>query len=165
VPTRGGPLRCRRALQRAERLLSAGCGRLRRSDLPAGRRPCGEGGASGNAPATTVGVNPGVDSGPGALTLTCHEATAVVALGADCSTAAYGPEAETVFTTGTATATVMNECRNPAGAATISLTGEPFDCADWTAEDGPGKLAVVEPLEEPAGTGDAAMGGIIGDAP
>ncbi len=124
-----------------------------------------EGGASGNAPATTVGVNPGVDSGPGALTLACHEATAVVALGADCSTAAYGPDAEAVYTTGTATAMVMNECRNPAGAATISLTGEPFDCADWTAEDGPGKLAVVEPLEEPAGSGDAAMGGIIGDAP
>jgi hypothetical protein len=59
------------------------------------------------------------------------------------------PGGQGSFTTGTATATVQNASQG--GNPTISKTGQPFSCANWTT-DGPGLLEIPVPfLDSPVG--------------
>jgi cysteine-rich repeat protein len=120
-------------------------------------------------PDSGVGVD---DAGPGALLLGCRSATAVVALGGDCTTAQYGPEAEIVYTTGQARTSTVNQCPTAIGGqpspATITQRGGNFSCAGWATENGPGTLVLPEVCEEPfqfPGLGDAAIVEVLGDAP
>jgi hypothetical protein len=112
------------------------------------------------------------DSGPGALLLTCRAATAIVALGGDCATASYGAEAAVVYTTGQHAARTLDQCPTTVGgapsAAAITGTGVNLSCEEWTAENGPGTLVLVELCEEPfalAGLGDVALVEFLADAP
>lgn len=100
-----------------------------------------------NAPPPTVQTGQGGDSGPGAAVLMVMQRTLQSPPGTDCTTQDYGsaPLATAYFTTAGATATK--------GSATISLSGENFDCENWTASDGAGMLA------SPATTFNTAAGG------
>jgi hypothetical protein len=123
------------------------------------------------APMSASGTGP-ADSGPGAVLLTCRAATAIVALGGDCATASYGAEAPIVYTTGRHAARTLDQCPTTVGgtasAAAITGTGANLSCEEWTTENGPGTLVLVELCEEPfalAGLGDVALVEFLADAP
>lgn len=56
----------------------------------------------------------------------------------DCIAAEYPPADPAVFTTGNGKATALNTVQG--GDVELARTGEPFDCANWTSESGPGQL-------------------------
>lgn len=139
----------------------------------------GVGVGSGNQPARTGGVNPTVDSGAGSMLLMCQERIVSIPLPpppaapSDCALVDYSNAAETMelYTTGTSTAKVINFCAGTGAAAnkavTFFKTGQNFDCANWTHEDGVGVLAFSIPSEEGSDlfTGDGANAGLFSDAP
>jgi len=124
---------------------------------------------SGNVPLNRIGVNPGVDSGPGAMVLTCKVAALSAPLGTECATAAYEKTQDTVLTTGDNTARVVRHCPGTGAPAAIapefSMTGANFDCFQWAREDSAGALAFSIPIEEPSNlfTGDGAQAGVYDD--
>ena len=70
------------------------------------------------------------------------------------------------------TAATANQCPTNIGGApapaTLSRSGRNFSCVDWSMEDGPGKLVLVELCEEPfalAGLGDVALVETLSDVP
>jgi len=65
------------------------------------------------------------------------------ATGFDCSTATYGGISTQFWTTGSATGRVIRPAQ---GGPTLNFvgTGEPFDCAGWTSEDGPGTFVSAD---------------------
>ena len=65
-----------------------------------------------------------------------------------CLTATYDPPAETVYTTGTASAIK--------GAKTIELSGENFDCDTFADTDSAGMLVNPSVASNPAAGGDVS---------
>jgi cysteine-rich repeat protein len=64
--------------------------------------------------------------------------------GFDCLTATYGGPARTVFwTTGEAAGRVVRPAQGGA-LFEFKTTGEPFDCANWTVENGPGTFVSAD---------------------
>ena len=57
--------------------------------------------------------------------------------GFNCATATYGGTSTQFWTTGNATAQVLRPAQGGPPLQFVG-TGEPFDCSDWTTEDGPG---------------------------
>lgn len=132
---------------------------------------------SGNSPATTVGANPGTDSGSGAMALLCMQRSVTLPLvrgtpndctKADFSTATLSPQ---YYTTGNATAQVNRHCAQNTGASPANKSprfakvGTNFSCANWTTENGPGVLAFAIPSEEGSDQfkGDGANAGLYSD--
>jgi hypothetical protein len=131
----------------------------------------GVGVGSGNPTIRTSGVNT-TDSGPGSALLMCQERiVSVNMVGADCSTVDYSTASVTdeLLTTGTSTAKVTDHCAGSGAPATKAVTfgktGENFNCAQWTTENGPGGFAFSIPSEEGSAqfTGDGANAGIYSD--
>ncbi len=105
---------------------------------------------------------PTADSGPGAMILTCQQINRPFDLtaGIPCDAQEYGDAfQDAVYTTGTTTARVLNQCAADTAAgepgtapdATLDLaaTGQNLSCAAWSTENGPGVLANAIPQEEP----------------
>jgi cysteine-rich repeat protein len=92
-------------------------------------------GGQSNGPAVVLG---GIGTGgPGDLLMAFRVRESGGATGFDCLTATYGPPRTEFWTTGRAAARVVR----PAQGGTLfefASTGQPFDCANWTVEDGPG---------------------------
>ena len=116
---------------------------------------------SGNAPVTSAAVTPGTGAG-GLVVLECLDSTFFGPLGTNCATlTTYPPDRLNVYTTGSSTAVVTNQCPPDATTnrlATVSSTGENFQCSNWTAENGPGRLLIPALAEQPnaALVGDVA---------
>jgi hypothetical protein len=112
----------------------------------------GLGVGSGNTPATSVAVNPGTGTG-GLVVLECLNSTVFGPMGTNCATlTTYGPERLSVYTTGSSTAVITNECPPDATTnqrATVSTTGENFQCSSWSTTNGPGKLLIPAVEEQP----------------
>jgi hypothetical protein len=124
-------------------------------------------------------ANPGMDSGPGALILTCMQAGKDVDLlvnpNPDCTNDAeigYPVLEPNVYTTGTSNAVVINHCAGnaqgnlPGVVPEFSVSGENFNCSTWTSSDSAGTFAYTVPSEEPSDvvvTGDGASAGIFDD--
>lgn len=88
------------------------------------------------------------------MILQCEQAvTTVSGLNANCAAATYGAGSTLTYTTGHSVSRVLNHC--PGGTAptgsvpTFDGQGAPFDCAAWTTTDGPGRLVLSVPAEEP----------------
>jgi hypothetical protein len=64
-------------------------------------------------------------------------------LGLDCATATYGPAGTQLWTTGAATGRVIRPAQG-GPAVEFTAPGQPFDCAGWTSEDGPGTFASAD---------------------
>jgi cysteine-rich repeat protein len=98
-------------------------------------------GGQSNGPAIQLG---GVDGGGiGDLLMAFQVQQAGGSLGFDCSTATYGGISTQFWTTGTATGRVIRPAQ---GGPTLEFvgTGQPFDCSDWTTEDGPGSFVAAD---------------------
>ncbi len=127
----------------------------------------GVGVGSGNPIMTQTGVK-SMDSGPGALLLTCTQKSLQGAAGVNCSTQNYSTAATgtQAYTTGTDTAIVTNHCVGSGAPAskvpTFSKTGQNFSCANWTTPSGPSTLVFSIPTEEPTTflTGDGSNVGV-----
>ena len=92
-------------------------------------------GGQSNGPAVQLsGVGAG---GIGDLLMAFQVRQAAGPVGFDCSTATYGGISTQFWTTGTATGRVLRPAQ---GGPTLEFagTGQPFECAGWTAENGPG---------------------------
>ncbi len=113
-------------------------------------------GRQGNPVITTTGL--GSDSGPGTVVLTCDQSTIQVSPPApDCTTQAYPADQPLVYTSGSVTGDYLNG--DPRiGNGQITVAGEPFVCAQWTIEDGPGILAGSFLQEADPQAGDTANG-------
>ena len=119
---------------------------------------------SGNNPVLTTNPAALPASPPGSMQLTCAQQIVVVpGLNVDCTTATYTrPSLDLTYTTGKGDARVLNHCAGTAALASaipgFSGTGEPFDCANWTQTDGPGRLVLAIGVEEvnTTFTGDGA---------
>jgi len=134
---------------------------------------------SGNSPVTVRTqdmVHNAKDSGPGAMIVTCRQTTRSFGLSesTDCSKAAYEmPIGESVYTTGSSTARVINHCPAPAGAfgtppgpvPELTVTGSNFNCFTWSVENGEGAFSNALPTEELTNVifGDAANAGVFYD--
>src|SRR6185295_2252018 len=90
-------------------------------------------GRQGNPTMTTTGL--GADAGPGTVVLTCAQTVVQTAPDqADCTVASYPPEQTTVYTTGSIEGHYLNG--DPRiGTGRIAISGSPFACADWSAEN------------------------------
>lgn len=112
----------------------------------------GVGVGSGNLPVTTTAINPGTGTG-GLVVLECLDSTVFGPSGGNCATlTTYPPDRLNVYTTGSSTAVVTNECPPDPSTnrlATVSATGENFQCSNWTVENGPGKLLIPALAEQP----------------
>jgi cysteine-rich repeat protein len=98
-------------------------------------------GGQSNGPAVVLS---GVDGGGiGDLLMAFQVQQAGGPAGFDCSTATYGGTSTQFWTTGTANGRVLRPAQ---GGATLEFigTGEPFDCAMWTSEDGPGTFVSAD---------------------
>ncbi len=82
--------------------------------------------------------------------------------GSDCTTASYGPVETVVYTTGETEGFFINGAPK-VGSGAIAGSGEPFDCANWQAEDGAGSLAGVFLVEDERQAGDVANTAILDD--
>jgi hypothetical protein len=111
----------------------------------------GVGVGSGNLPMTTTTVNPGTGTG-GLVVLECLDSTVFGPSGINCAAQTYPPDRLTVYTTGSSAAVVTNECPpDPStnARATVSATGQNFQCSNWTMENGPGRLLIPAVVEQP----------------
>ena len=81
---------------------------------------------------------------------------------ADCTIASYPPEQATAYTT-TAIEGHYLSGDPRIGTGRLALSGEPFVCADWMTENGPGKLAGVFLMEDDPQAGDTANATLIDD--
>jgi hypothetical protein len=133
----------------------------------------GVGVGSGNRVVSTTGVNPGTDSGAGALLLKCTQrnVTPQKTSGVNCSTENYSASTpfQQNYTTGTSTARVLKHCAGFIATGnksdTVPLfakTGQNFDCANWTTATA-GGFAFALPAEQPSTliTGDGAQAGMF----
>jgi hypothetical protein len=132
---------------------------------------------SGNSPVTTVGANPGTDSGSGAMAMLCMQRIVTLPLVRgtpnDCTTADYSTATLTpqYYTTGNATAQTLHHCAQNTGASAankvpkFAKVGTDFSCANWTTANGPGVLAFAIPSEEGSDVfkGDGANAGLWSD--
>ena len=134
---------------------------------------------SGNTPVTARTqdvVDDPPDSGPGAMIVRCQQT--IRSFGpsesTDCSKALYGtPLGETVYTTGSSTARVINHCPAPADTfgtppnpvPELTVTGTNFNCFTWSVENGQGAFSNALPTEELSNGnfGDAANAGVFYD--
>ncbi|MFQ5667983.1 MAG: hypothetical protein ACE5I7_16330 [Candidatus Binatia bacterium] len=132
----------------------------------------GVGVGSGNPITRRGGVNPEVDSGPGAMLLTCMQRVVTIDFPGDCAGADFSTATldEELYTTGDNTAQVPNHCAStpaapPDKVPRFTKTGENFDCSQWTMEDGPGAVAFSIPSEEGSDIikGDGANAGVFSD--
>ncbi len=119
-------------------------------------------GRSGAPVEITTGL--GADGGPGAVELRCQQAINQLPPGAgsDCMHASYPPVQEVVYTTGTTTAGFTNGAPK-IGTGMMTQQGQNFECAAWTTENGPGKLAGGFLFEEVEQAGDAANANVLDD--
>ena len=110
------------------------------------------------------------------MIVTCRQTTSLFGSteNADCSGAAYEtPLAETVYTTGSSTARVINHCPAPADifgtepdpAPELTVTGSNFNCFTWQVENSQGAFSNALPTEEMTDVipGDAANAGVFHD--
>jgi virginiamycin B lyase len=106
----------------------------------------------------------GTDGGPGAVELHCQQAVNQLPPGAgsDCVNATYPPTREVIYTTGTTQAGFVNGDAK-IGSGMITQHGANFTCAAWTADDGPGKLAVSYLFEDTDQVGDVANVNVLGN--
>ena len=74
----------------------------------------------------------------------------------------YPPVAEVVYTTGTTTAGFTNGAPK-IGTGMMTQHGQTFECAAWTMENGPGKLAGGFLFEEVEQAGDVANVNVLDD--
>jgi len=118
-------------------------------------------GLQNNPVQATTGL--GGDGGPGAVLLTCQGSFVQLPPGpADCTTAAYPPDATAYYTTGQVEAHYLNG--NPRiGTGEMSVIGENFSCANWSTENGPGQLATGFLVEEDPEAGDTADANVLDD--
>ncbi len=112
-------------------------------------------GVQGEPVMLSTGV--GADGGPGAVELRCPQTFVQLEPGAgsDCLGIAYPPTELVVYTTGMAEASFLNG-QPKVGDGVISASGENFDCAAWTTEDGTGQLVGTYLVEENPQAGDVA---------
>ena len=106
----------------------------------------------------------GSEAGSGAVELDCQQTFVQLPLGGgdDCLHATYPPAARVAYTTGKAEASFLNGAPK-VGNGMISPRGENFDCAGWTVQDGPGKLAGAYLVEENEQAGDVANVNLLDD--
>jgi cysteine-rich repeat protein len=105
----------------------------------------------------------GADGGPGALLLSCQESFVQLPPGpVDCTTVSYPPDQPAYYTTGNVEAHYLNGDPR-VGTGEISITGENFSCANWSTEDGPGKLATGFLVEDDPQAGDTANANLLDD--
>ncbi len=106
----------------------------------------------------------GTDGGPGSVQLTCEQTFVQLPPGggSDCLAATYPAAAPVVYTTGTAEAFYLRGAPK-VGSGEIAGHGEPFDCATWAMEDGPGQLAATFMVEEDPRAGDLANLNLLDD--
>jgi len=120
---------------------------------------------------------PALDSGPGAMILTCQQINRAFDLttGLGCDVQDYGLNVqEAVYTTGMSTARVINHClasldtsgnTDPSVSLDLTAVGENFSCRGWSTENGPGVLANTIPQEEPTDViqGDTTFATVLHD--
>jgi hypothetical protein len=111
-------------------------------------------GKQGNPKTTTTSLGP--DAGPGALLLSCAQATLQVPPDhTDCTAETYPPEETIVYTTGRTEGHYLNG--DPRiGTGEIGYEGENFLCGAWSVEDGAGQLAGTFLTEDDPQAGDTA---------
>lgn len=134
-----------------------------------------EGSGSGNSGNPLMITNdPGaLPAGPaGSMLLQCQQAvTTVAGLNASCATATYGAGSTLTYTTGKSLSRVLNHCPGgtaPAGSVpSFQGQGAAFSCDAWTTTNGPGRLVLAVPAEEPNTSfpGDGANLFSLCDAP
>jgi hypothetical protein len=98
-------------------------------------------GSQANGPAVQLG---GIGGGRiGDLLMTFQVQQANIMLYGDCATATYGATSTQFWTTGSAIGRVLRPAQ---GGPTVQFvgTGQPFDCAAWTTEDGPGTFVSAD---------------------
>ena len=119
-------------------------------------------GLSGAPVEITTGL--GADGGPGAVELRCQQAINQLPPGAgsDRIHASYPPVEEVVYTAGTTTAGFTNGAPKIA-TGMMTQRGENFECAAWTTENGPGRLAGGFLFEEVDQAGDVANVNVLDD--
>jgi cysteine-rich repeat protein len=121
-------------------------------------------GAGRNGLPIVITTGQGEAGPPGSVQLHCQQTFVQLAPGAgsDCENASFPETGEVVYTTGHAEAFYLNG--NPkVGNGAISASGEPFSCAGWSIEDGPGRLAATYLVEEDPQAGDTANVNVLDD--
>jgi cysteine-rich repeat protein len=106
----------------------------------------------------------GDDGAPGSIALACEQAFVQLppGEGSDCAAAEYPESSTVVYTTGETEGFFLNGAPK-VGSGRIDGAGAPFDCANWTVEDGPGILAGVFLVEDERQAGDVANVAILDD--
>ena len=90
----------------------------------------------------TVAISPDPDTLEGGLQFEVLQESAL-----PCGDeAAQGFAAPFLLSTGTSAATILDRNNTPGLTLDAERTGESFDCTDWTAEDGPGRLVFIAPI-------------------
>jgi cysteine-rich repeat protein len=113
---------------------------------------------SGVADPPILTTQVGLDSGAGSATLTVMQAITELPVGSapnDCLTAAFGPATQAAYSTGGATVTVAEPVQG--GTVVQEGGGQPFSCASWTQENGPGALASPRTVVDGAGDDEAQV--------
>jgi cysteine-rich repeat protein len=134
-------------------------------DCPLDENGCGL--SSGNDIISSVGANPGTDSGAGALIMRCEQEAIEFPPGTDCTAQEYTKRFSVYYTTGTATGRVLNHCAGPLSPGNavpeVSLSGSNFNCDTWNTAGG--ELVFALPTEEPSSfiRGDATNIGLLRD--
>jgi cysteine-rich repeat protein len=113
-------------------------------------------GRQGNPISTTTGLGP--SGGPGTVVLACDQSTIQVNPPTpDCTTQTYPADQPFVYTTGSVTGHFLNG--DPRiGNGQITISGEAFECSQWSTEDGPGILVGSFLQEADPQAGDTANG-------
>ena len=113
-------------------------------------------GKQNNPIVTTTGL--GAGGAPGTVVLTCDQSTIQLSPPApNCATVTYPADQPFVYTTGSVTGRFSNG--DPRiGTGQITVTGEPFACAQWSTGDGPGVLVGSFLQEADPNAGDTANG-------
>jgi cysteine-rich repeat protein len=119
-------------------------------------------GANGLPVQITTGQ--GEPGSAGSLELSCEQTFVQLqpGEGSDCAAADYPPPQTVVYTTGETDGFFLNGAPK-VGSGAIRGAGEPFDCANWQAEDGAGALAGLFLYEDEQQAGDVANVAILDD--
>lgn len=119
-------------------------------------------GVQGNPPVIALGL--GNAAPAGAAILDCAQSYVQLPPGhpAACAGSAYPPATRVVYTTGHAEG--LFTAANPkVGTAALAVDGEPFSCASWNREDGPGALVGTFLVEEERQAGDIVNANLLDD--
>ena len=115
-------------------------------------------GAGAAGPRTLTAPSGGGDSGAGAaMAFIVIESGSTTNNATPCEDAVFAPPIHTAFTTGSSTSTILNGLA--IGNVAVTLSGQPFDCSNWTTDGGrESDVPKLEPGREHSHPGDPGCG-------